>query len=76
MTQIADRVTYGRSDDEDRLNEQFHALLRDAAEKREGRARAQSSEDDAAAKRESADLLALARSQTRERRDRVARTRD
>lgn len=46
------------------LNEEFHTLLREAAEKREGRALRQSNEDAAAAKQESADLLALARSQT------------
>jgi hypothetical protein len=45
------------------LNEGFHTLLREAAEKREGRALLQSTEDAAAAKQESADLLALARSQ-------------
>ncbi|MGD0018012.1 MAG: hypothetical protein ABSD62_02045 [Candidatus Limnocylindrales bacterium] len=45
------------------LNEEFHTLLREAAEKREGRALLQSSEDAVAAKQESADLLALARSQ-------------
>jgi hypothetical protein len=50
-----------RSEADDQLNDQFHALLRDAAEKREGRTRIHSSEDAAAAKQESADLLALAR---------------
>ena len=48
---------------DDVLNEQFHTLLRDAAEKREARALAQSTEDTAAAKQESADLLELARGQ-------------
>jgi hypothetical protein len=51
-----------RSDDE-RLNDQFHTLLREAAEKREGRAVSRSTEDAVAAKQESADLLALARGQ-------------
>jgi hypothetical protein len=46
---------------EDRLNEAFHTLLRDAAEKREERQRAQSLADNAAAKQESHDLLSLAR---------------
>lgn len=60
------RTTRRSSDDEqlnEQLNEQFHTLLRDAAEKREGRARIQSTEDAVAAKQESADLLALARGQ-------------
>jgi hypothetical protein len=46
---------------EDELNEQFNTLLRDAANEREGRARAQSKEDGIAASEESAALLALAR---------------
>ena len=50
-----------RSEADDQLNEQFHALLRDAADKREGRTRVHSSEDADAARKESADLLALAR---------------
>ena len=50
-----------RSGADDQLNDQFHALLRDAAEKREERALARSTEDMAAARRESADLLALSR---------------
>jgi hypothetical protein len=50
-----------RAEADREINEQFHALLRDAAEKREGRSRIQSSEDAAEAKQESADLLALAR---------------
>jgi hypothetical protein len=48
---------------DEHLNEQFHTLLREAAEKREGRALIESTEDAAAARRESADLLALARGQ-------------
>jgi hypothetical protein len=47
------------------MNEEFHTLLRDAAEKREARAHAQLVEDEAAARQESADLLALAREQAR-----------
>lgn len=61
------RTTSGRtnqgSSDNERLNDQFHTLLREAAEKREGRARVQSTEDAVAARQESADLLALARGQ-------------
>jgi hypothetical protein len=49
--------------DDDRLNEEFHSLLREAAEKREGRARTQSTADAIAAEKESADLIGLARSQ-------------
>jgi uncharacterized membrane protein len=45
----------------DRLNEEFHRLLREAAEQREQRALIQSTQDAAAARRESADLLSLAR---------------
>lgn len=52
----------------ERLNDEFHTLLREAAEKREARALAQSLEESAAARQESADLLALARSQARGRR--------
>ena len=55
-------------DADDRLNEEFHTLLRDAAEKREGRARIRSSEDAAAARQESADLIGLARDPERNRR--------
>ena len=47
--------------DDDQLNEKFHSLLREAAEKREGRARTQSTADAVAAKQESADLIGLAR---------------
>ena len=45
------------------LNEQFNTLLREAADKREERSFVQSTGDAAAAKQESADLLALARGQ-------------
>jgi hypothetical protein len=48
--------------DDDRMNEKFHTLLREAAEKREGRARTQSAADAVADKQESADLISLARS--------------
>jgi hypothetical protein len=67
MTRAPSGRTSKRSSDDERLNEelneQFHTLLREAAEKREGRARSQSTEDAAAAKQESADLLALGRAQ-------------
>jgi hypothetical protein len=43
------------------LNERFNTLLRDAADKREERSLVQATGDAAAAKQESADLLALAR---------------
>jgi uncharacterized membrane protein len=46
----------------DRLNEEFHRLLREAAEQREQRSLIQSTQDAEAARRESADLLSLARS--------------
>jgi hypothetical protein len=46
---------------DERLNEQFHTLLREAADKREGRARTQSKEDSIAAAEESRALFALAR---------------
>jgi len=52
----------------DRLNDEFHNLLREAAEKREARALAQSIEESAAARQESADLLALARRRRSDRR--------
>jgi hypothetical protein len=45
------------------LNERFNTLLREAADKREERSLVQSTGDAAAAKQESADLLALARGQ-------------
>jgi hypothetical protein len=61
MTRATSGPTNQRASDDERLNEEFHTLLRDAAEKREGRALVQSTEDAAAAKQESADLLALAR---------------
>ena len=51
--------------EDDQLNEKFHTLLREAAEKREGRAHTQRTEDDAAARKESADLIGLARDQER-----------
>ena len=55
--------THRRGNDDDLLNEKFHTLLREAADKREGRARTQSTADAVAAKEESADLISLARSQ-------------
>ncbi len=63
MTRTKSGPTNRRDGDDERLNEEFHTLLRDAAEKREGRALIQSTEDAVAAKQESADLLALARGQ-------------
>ena len=60
-----DRVDRHPSDDE--MNAEFHALLRDAAEAREGRERVHSAADFAAARQESDDLLALARGGARNR---------
>ena len=62
-TKGKDKVQPRPSDPNDEVNEQFHNLLREAAEKREERALAQSTADSVAAKQESADLLALAKSQ-------------
>ncbi len=45
---------------DDRLNEEFHALLQEAAEKREERQRVHSLQDEAAARQESHELLSLA----------------
>jgi hypothetical protein len=56
-----------RAEADREINEQFHALLREAAEKRDGRSRVHSSEDAVAAKEESADLLQLARQIGREK---------
>lgn len=63
MTRTKSKATPPRSDANDELNEQFHTLLREAAEKREERALVQSTANAVAAEQESADLLALARSQ-------------
>jgi hypothetical protein len=60
MKKAAVNPTQGRAFDEE-LNEKFQMLLRDAAEKREARARTHSTEDAVAARQESADLLGLAR---------------
>lgn len=49
--------------DDELLNEQFNTVLRDAADKREERSLVQANGDAVAAREESADLLALARSQ-------------
>jgi hypothetical protein len=54
--------------DDELLNEQFNTLLRDAADKREERSLVQANGDAVAAREESADLLALARSQGRKER--------
>ena len=63
MTRTKSAPTNRRVDNNDLINEQFHALLREAAERREERALVKSTQDAAAAKQESADLLALARSE-------------
>jgi hypothetical protein len=67
MTQQTTNPAEGRVTEDDKLNERFNTLLREAAEKREGRARIHSTEDAAAAKQESADLLGLARDPDRNR---------
>jgi hypothetical protein len=61
MTRTKTDATDRRSEADELLNDKFHALLRDAADKREGRTQVHSAEDEEAAKQESADLLALAR---------------
>ena len=63
MPRTKSAPTNRRADSNDLINEQFHALLREAAERREERALMKSTQDAAAAKQESADLLALARSE-------------
>jgi hypothetical protein len=63
MTHATDKRSTRDTSGEDLLNEEFHALLREAADKREGRARVQSTEDAAAAAEESRALFALARGQ-------------
>jgi hypothetical protein len=62
MNRMSSTATEPRTDDVDALNEEFQTMLRDAAEQRESRALVKANEDDAAARQESADLLALARS--------------
>jgi hypothetical protein len=68
MTQATGKRSSRDTSTDDLLNEQFHALLREAADKREGRARSQSREDTVAAAEESRALFALARGQTKPRR--------
>ena len=63
MSRTKSAPTNRRADNNDLINERFHALLREAAERREERALVKSTQDDAAAKQESADLMALARSE-------------
>jgi hypothetical protein len=65
MTRTKAKAAAPRSEANDELNEQFHTLLREAAEKREERALVQATANAAAARQESADLLALARTQGR-----------
>jgi uncharacterized protein YecT (DUF1311 family) len=62
MNHTENRASRGRQGDE-KLNEQFNTVLREAADKREERSLVQATGDALAAKRESADLLALARGQ-------------
>lgn len=51
--------------DDDRLNEQIHQILREAAEKREARSREQAIEDTFTAKRQLDAVVTLARAQGR-----------
>jgi len=57
----------GRAGDDELLNEQFNKLMREAADRREERSLVQATGDAVAAKKESADLLALARGQAPEK---------
>jgi hypothetical protein len=68
MTRTA-RGSNRHAGDDELLNEQFNTLLRDAADKREERSLVQTNGDAVAAREESADLLALARSQGRRERE-------
>jgi hypothetical protein len=52
---------YRSAANDERVNEAFHTLLREAAAEREGRARVQAIGDAVADRQASADLLALAR---------------
>ena len=67
MTHSKDKRSSRDTNAEDLLNEEFHSLLREAADKREGRARVQSREDAVAAAEESRALFALARGQAKPR---------
>jgi hypothetical protein len=67
MTHANDKRSSRDTSAEDLLNEEFHALLREAADKREGRARVQSKEDAVAAADESRALFALARGEANPR---------
>jgi hypothetical protein len=69
MAHITDRPSIRDPNAEAVVNEEFHVLLREAADKRERRARIQSKEDAVAAAEESRALFALARSQTKPRPD-------
>jgi hypothetical protein len=62
MTRSANARTPSQRAGDERLNDQFHTLLREAAEKREGLDLIYTTRNQAEAKQESADLLALARS--------------
>jgi hypothetical protein len=59
---------YRSAANDERVNEAFHTVLREAAAEREGRARIQAVGDAVADRQESADLLALARGERSERR--------
>lgn len=65
MTPKASPPVDTKATGDDRLNEKFQTLLREAADQREVRARTLSAEESAAARQESADLLGLARDPNR-----------
>jgi hypothetical protein len=50
-----------RSSEDEKFNDQVHALMRDAAEQRELRTRTQAANDTAAARRQFDDIVALSR---------------
>jgi hypothetical protein len=61
MTESTKARTADQRAGDDLLNDRFHTLLRDAAEKREGRELIHSRQNQAEAKQESDSLLDLAR---------------
>ena len=66
MTRTKGRDVDRATGEDQQLNDRFNSALREAAEKREAREQRQLDEDEAAARQESADLLALARSRRSE----------
>lgn len=68
MARSTSRGNYRSAVNDEKVNEAFHTLLREAAAEREVRARVQAVGDAVADTQESADLLALARGERPERR--------